>query len=434
MFLAYNLLLTLLAPIWVPWTYLRARRRTAPVDWKERTGKWPQLDPPGERLRIWVHAVSVGEVIASVPILRRLRSHPLNPEIILSVTTSSGHETAGKAAEGLFDHLRYFPIDVFRFTMTTAQATRAHAFGIMETELWMNAIEAAKVFDATTLLLNGRVSERNHARSRWVKPFYRALFRRMDRCLMQGEADAARIQDLGASNVEVFGNVKFDEAREAPSRGREFWCAELGFDAAKPIVVVGSTRGETEERLVIAALVNLDNIQIVFAPRHLERSDAFAEGIESAFRAVARRSRGERGAHILLDTYGELADVYGAADVAIVGGGFDRLGGQNILQPLARGVPTIHGPHMGNFRDVAALAAEAGATRVAAEAEELTALVRELLDSPETRTEMGRAAEALFDRNAGAADRYAEAIVSAAIEGKAQTERTAARFRKRTAA
>lgn len=433
--LFYNLLLTLGAPIWVPWTILRARRRGTPVNWKERQGKYPQLGAPGDRARIWLHAVSVGEVVAAVPILRRLRADPSKPEIVLTVTTSSGHETAGKAhgamEGGLYDHLLYFPIDVARFAMSAMQAVRPNAFAIMETELWFNALYAARTFDASTLLVNGRVSERNHRRSKVVRPFYLAMLEELDRALMQTEGDASRIKDLGASGVAVLGNVKFDEAREAPTRGREFWLAELGFDPSKPVIVIGSTRGVDEEEFILAALdeVGREGLQIVHAPRHIERAEAIVAKVPGS----ARRSLGQKGSYTILDTYGELADVYAAADVAIIGGAFGENGGQNILQPLARGVPTLHGPHMTNFRDVARIADEAGATRTCATPEQLAQALRDLLANEPVRREMGSRATALFETHAGAADRYTQAILEAAAEGKAAYERRTAELRTRRA-
>lgn len=432
MLLLYNLLLTIGAPIWVPWTIVRARRRGNPVDWKQRQGKYPQLGAPGERPRIWLHAVSVGEVVAAVPILRRLRAHSSNPEIVLTVTTSSGHETAGKSAAGLYDHLLYFPIDVARFAMSAMQAIRPNAFAIMETELWFNALYAAKSFDASTLLVNGRISERNHRRSKAVRPFYAAMLRELDRALMQTEGDAERIRDLGARDPQNLGNVKFDEAREAPTRGREFWLTELGFDTAKPVVVIGSTRGVDEEEFVLKALdlFGREAVQVVHAPRHIERAEAIAAKVPGS----ARRSLGQKGSYTILDTYGELADVYSVADVAIVGGGFGEHGGQNILQPLARGVPTLHGPHMTNFRDVAAIALAAGATRTCATPEELAQALRDLLANEPVRREMGARAVAMFEAHAGAADRYAAVILEAAAEGKAAYERRTARLRARRAA
>ncbi len=417
MFILYNLLLTLLAPLWVPWMLFRAWRRKEGPDWNERTGKL-KIPPRGDRRRIWVHAVSVGEVVAAQPVLRELRKVLPEYEIVLSTTTSSGHRTAREGPEGLFDHLMYFPVDVARFQLAAVQRVRPDAVAIMETELWMNLLWAAKVFDAATLLMNGRISDRSVPRAKLVRFFYRALLRNVDRCLMQTEKDAARIQALGARSAEVLGNCKFDQAAESvdadPARRR----AELGLPEGTPVVVVGSPGGEEEERLVIEAVRRggLEKICVIHAPRHMERADALAEAARRAFGSVARRSRGERGRYLVLDTYGELAGIYSVADVAVVGGGFARTGGQNILQPLALGKPVLHGPHMANFREVAPRRAGRGASEVCATADELAEALERLLGDASLRMRMGESARRLVEANLGASRRYAEAIAAAAAQ------------------
>jgi 3-deoxy-D-manno-octulosonic-acid transferase len=182
------------------------------------------------------------------------------------------------------------------------------------------------------------------------------------------------------------------------------------------VVVIGSTRGEEEEALLFdaLALVGFDKVQVIHAPRHLERVNAIADQAMAKTGGIAFRSRGESGPYMVLDTYGELAQIYCVADVVIVGGGFSNLGGQNIMQPLAHGKPVIHGPYMQNFRDVAALAARAGATRVAANSRELATVLEELLDDATLRKQMGAAARELIAENVGASARYADAIAAEA--------------------
>ncbi|MCW5938446.1 MAG: 3-deoxy-D-manno-octulosonic acid transferase [Fimbriimonadaceae bacterium] len=413
MFLLYNLLLTLTAPLWGTWMILRARRRREPVDWSERVGAFPFSLPRGKP-RLWLHAVSVGEVMAALPILRAVREQDRGLEIVLSVTTSSGHQTARERAEGLYDRLVYFPIDVPRFTLNAMVRVKPTVVAVMETELWFNFLWAAKAVGATTMIVNGRISDRSFPRAQRVAFFYRRLLAMVDRCLVQTPTDAERIQALGGRGVEVLGNTKFDEALQGTGADPDHWRRELGVRDGLPVVVVGSTRSELEETWAVAALRGLQ-AQTVWAPRHLERAEAVGEMAQAAGLRVARRSEGGTlaGADVLvLDTYGELAQVYSIADVAIIGGGFDRLGGQNILQPLAHGTPVVHGPHMENFRDVAKAATEA--TVVASSPEELGSLVRGLLDDPARRGAMGLAARELVAQNAGASSRYAAAILHAA--------------------
>jgi 3-deoxy-D-manno-octulosonic-acid transferase len=412
MFLLYNILISILAPFWAPWVWYRAKARKQQPIWPERFGNY-DLTPRKDHKRVWIHAVSVGEVVACMPILEELRRELPDYEIVLSVTTSSGHQTAVEKAANLYDRLLYFPIDVARFQLAAMQHVQPSVVAIMETELWMNFLWAAKVFDARTLLINGRISDRSIRRSMRVRFFYKSLLANMDRCLMQSEKDAQRIRDLGAREVEVLGNCKFDQALSGLDADPAEWRQKLGLASDLPVLVIGSTRGEMEENFVLDALqqVGLDHLQVIHAPRHMERVPALAEKVKERFGAVALRSSGLAGGrYLLLDTYGELDMVYSVADVVIVGGGFDDLGGQNLVQPLAHGKPVLHGPHMQNFREVAAAAVTAGASLVCSTPSELASGLQELLSNPEKRANMGAAATDLVRTNAGASKRYAAAI------------------------
>ncbi|GIK32327.1 MAG: 3-deoxy-D-manno-octulosonic acid transferase [Armatimonadota bacterium] len=423
MFWLYNLALPLLAPLWLPWMLWRASRRQGGPNWRERLGNY-RLRPNPDRPRVWLHAVSVGEVVAARPILKELRAAWPQAEVVLSVTTSSGHQIAESLVPELADHLVYFPIDLLRFQVRAMSSARPSVVAVMETELWMNFFWAAKAFGARTLVVNGRISDRSFRRARRVRGFYRALLRFVDRCLMQTEGDAERIRALGAVQVEVQGNSKFDEGGQAASEDEERWRTELGLSRDKPVVVVGSTRDSAEESLVVEAirLVGPERVRVVHAPRHLESAPALVESVTRALGGVALRSKGETGDYLILDTFGELAGVYSTADVVVVGGGFSNLGGQNILQPLAHGKPVLHGPHMANFRDVAQGAAECGATRVCADAESLAAAIDQLLADERLRERMGQAARDYVATNLGAAKRYAEAI---RFEGEAREKPSA---------
>jgi len=424
MFLIYNLLLTLLAPLWGPWMWWRTKRRKEQPNWKERFGDW-EIPKREDRRRVWVHAVSVGEVVASLPILREIRRELPAYEIVLSVTTSSGHATALDKAVGLYDHLHYFPIDVARFQLAAMSRVRPDVVAVMETELWFNFLWAAETFGARTVVINGRISDRSFPRSMKIRWFYRPLLQLVHRCLMQCQTDAERIRALGAPDAEVLGNCKYDQALEGISADPHHWRNELGIDATRSCVVVGSLRAE--EFAAVGPMLSeiaQEGVQVVVAPRHLERSDELATALGGR---VARRSKGERsdGRMLLLDTYGELAEVYTVADVAVVGGGFANLGGQNILQPLAHGKPVLHGPYMQNFRDVAEQAARSGATRVcyAGEVSEkegaqtLAAALRQLLADEAERHRMSGAAATLVLENVGASRRYAQAIAEEVVKG-----------------
>jgi 3-deoxy-D-manno-octulosonic-acid transferase len=418
-FWIYNLFLILLSPLWIPWMILRARRRREPVDWRERTGSVPAL-PRAAGVRIWLHAVSVGEVVAALPILREIRAQNPSAEIVLSATTSSGRATAMERAlePGLADHVIYFPIDVLRFCMASLTAIKPNVVAIMETELWMNFLRCCRLLRIPAILVNGRVSPRSFARSGPVRFYYRALFRDLDEALMQTEADAGRLAALGHPSPEVVGSSKFDEAAEAALGDRAGLRASLGASVSDVVLIVGSTRSEMEERIVGGALARLlpdrPEVRVVWAPRHLERAEAVAAAL-GGLGPVALRSAGEPGRLMALDTYGELSGLYAAADLAVIGGGFDQLGGQNLIQPLAAGLPVVCGPNMQNFHGPTQAGVEAGAViQVEPEAEALAAALAALIDDPARRNEMGAAARDLVERQRGASREYARRILAGA--------------------
>ncbi|MCB0825651.1 MAG: 3-deoxy-D-manno-octulosonic acid transferase [Armatimonadetes bacterium] len=412
----YNILLFLLAPLWMPWMWWRANKRAEKVDWSQRAGRYKHVGKKDKGAkRIWFHAVSVGEVVAASPILREIIAKNPDVEIVLSVTTSSGHQTAREKFEDAFDHLIYFPIDVPRYVLNALVKIKPDVVVLMETELWLNFLEMSKNFGANTLVVNGRISDRAFGRMEKFKPFYQAIFRNVDRALMQSETDADRARQLGSDKAEVMGNCKFDEAASVMGVSGAEWREKLGIEADEFVIVVGSTRGEMEEKFVLDALKSSEGSwdRVVHAPRHLERVDALAGQVTERFGSVSRRSKEETGKYLLLDTYGELAQVYAVADLVVIGGGFDDLGGQNILQPLAHGKPVIHGPNMHNFRDVAELAARCGATQVASTPEELASAMTSLGKNDEKRSEMGSAARQLIEQSLGASERYADAVLDA---------------------
>lgn len=417
MFILYNLLLTLLSPLWVPWMIYRSRKRKEAPNWTERSGNYHAVIPAKDKKkkRVWVHAVSVGEVIAAKPFLKELRAASPNTEIILSVTTSSGHQTAREMEMPLYDYLVYFPIDVPKFMLRAMQRIQPEVIAIMETELWFNFLWAAEIFDAKTMVVNGRMSDRAYKNSTKFAFFYRALFKNLDQCLVQTEVDKDRFESLGAKNVQVFGNTKFDEAAHIGDIDPAGWREKLGIPEGKQIVVVGSTRSEMEEELAISAFFQLTDVAFVHAPRHLETKDRivrlFNQHVGSSGKTIGLRSAGEHADYLVLDTFGELGSVYSIADVVVIGGGFDSLGGQNLIQPLALHKPVIHGPNMFNFREAANASVAAGASIICEDADSVAKTIRQILDNDELRGKMATEAAKLVAKNIGSSKRYVEAVV-----------------------
>lgn len=433
MVLLYNTLLFLLSPLWVAWMLWRTSKRKEKPDWNQRLGAYPHV--PGKKKgtkRVWIQAVSVGEVIAALPVLRELRKKSPHTEIVLSVTTSTGHATAQERANGLYDHLIYFPIDMPRFALYAILKIRPNVLAMMETEFWFNVLYNARHFDAKILLLNGRVSDRSYSRMGYVKPFYRSLVKFFDRALVQTETDAERLKSLGALNVEVFGNTKFDEAGTEDVEVIARLKNELPLDG-RPVVVVGSTRSADEEWLTIQALAEVAKsvpIQVIHAPRHLESTEGLVEQATKAFGAdkVGKRSSATSTApldYIVLDTFGELSSAYRLGTISIIGGGFSKMGGQNLIQALAAGLPVLHGKYMHNFRDVTDLADKAGAAfrldlpsgdvskRSTEDVHAVASEVLRLMNDEPSLAKASTAGRKLVAENQGAGARYAQAIVDA---------------------
>ncbi len=418
MFILYNLALTLLSPIWVPWMIWRTRKRKEAPNWKERSGNYDGVVSVRDKKkrRVWVHAVSVGEVIAAKPFLNQLRQLAPECEIILSVTTSSGHQTARDMEMPLYDSLVYFPIDVPKFTLRAMQWVRPDVMVIMETELWYNFLWAADVFDVRTIIVNGRISDKAYRTDLKVAFFFRALFKLVNRCLVQTQTDKDRFESLGANDVEVFGNTKFDEASSVVSIDANEWREKLGIPVGKSVIVVGSTRSEREEQLVVEAFFKLNDVVFVHAPRHIESAgrilEVFQKLVGSSGKTIGQRSKTQSGDYIVLDTFGELGSVYSIADVVVIGGGFDKLGGQNLIQPLALNKPVLHGPNMFNFRDVAAASVRAGSSIMCENSEDVAHQIQQLLNDEGKRHVMATAAAKLIADNVGASKRYAEAVIA----------------------
>ncbi|MCE9560116.1 MAG: hypothetical protein K8R88_14355 [Armatimonadetes bacterium] len=392
-----------LSIIWVPWMFWRTAKRKEKPNWQERCGNF-SLKLDKKKPTIWFHAVSVGEVVAARPILAAIRDLAPQAQILLSVTTSSGHQTAREGSVGLYDALVYFPLDVPKFQLAAFSRVRPQVVAIMETELWYNFLYFAKSFRATTMLINGRISDRSFPRSLKLKFFYKSMLTNLDQALMQGPTDAERITALGANSTEVLGNSKFDQAASGVDKSKSDWRAELDIPAEAFCIVVGSTRGTDEEKIIIDALP--EDSHVIFAPRHLER----APEVQALIPDSRLRSKGETGPRLILDTYGELGSIYAAADLAIIGGSFGEYGGQNLIQPLAHGVPTIYGPHMENFQSAAREAEETGAS-LRVTAQELALTIQRLRHNPADLARMGEAGKSLVSRSQGASRRYAERIV-----------------------
>ena len=368
MFPLFNALLAPLLP--GLWAYTAYRRWVKGKSAASFAAQWGKITPAMRAFgrasgpKIWIHAVSVGETMAAKPILRALRDEIPGVRLALSNTTDAGREL-GRALEtsGEVDLAFGFPLDV-PFVLTPVLNTlRPDAIGFVETELWPNLLHMARRGRSIpTFLLNGRVSDNLLRTAPRLGPLWRWMSGNVSQFLMRGEADAARLRTLGVTgeSIVVVGDVKLEAPPVASEALRTLWRERLGL-TSEPLIVAGSTH-DGEEQMLLRAFASLQEknpeLRLALAPRHLDRAAAVATLIEGAGWRVARRSQDEKlGATgvYLLDSVGELADFYAAADLAFVGGTLIERGGHNLLEPVLRGAPVLFGPSVANFRAAAEL-------------------------------------------------------------------------------
>lgn len=404
----YTLLYLLVLPFALLRQYLRGLREPGwHVDPLGRFGRVYGVPPGG----IWIHAVSAGETIAAVPLVRALqRMHPEAP-LLMTVTTASGRERA-KALLGGDVHLRWLPWDLPWTMRRFLRATRPAVLVIFETELWPSLLHEAKHAAVTIMLVNGRLSARSAAGYARIDGLTRQMLGALDVVACQDQDTAARLLGLGAdpARVVVTGSIKFDldmppdiEARVEQARAR------IAAGATR-VLVAASTHDNEEARILMAMrplLMAHPGWRLVLAPRHPDRFDVvWALCTNSGLRS-ARWTRGavpKDTQVVLADVMGELLAIYGAADVAFVGGSLVERGGHNPIEPAVHGVPVLTGPHtfnfetiMGKFLDARALTVVAGATSLAEQTEEL-------FTSDAERARRGSAARELVIRERGALD------------------------------
>jgi 3-deoxy-D-manno-octulosonic-acid transferase len=411
----YNLVILLLSPLLVLLLLWRRAKGKEPA-WAERWGKLPTI-PKGKELSIWVHAVSVGEVMAAAPVLRELRKRHPEAHITLSTTTTGGREVALQRLEA--DRVVAFPLDAPWAVKKALAAVQPDLVLLMEWEIWPNFLVAAKRRGAKIAVLNGRVSDKGLRRGLKMRWLLGEALKQVDLFAMQSDEDARRAVLVGApaARMVTFGNTKFDEASTPLSEPERIALrAELGIPEGAPVWVCGSTRdgrdGIPDEEVLIAQAVaqvraRFPDLRLIVAPRHLERADVAATHLGHP----ARRSKKETGPVVLLDTFGELARVYAIADVAFVGGSLAPWGGQSVFQPLAQGVPALFGPHMNNQRDIAALSQAEGVGIEVTDAAQLADEVVRLLSlSADERMKLQGHARGLIERHQGVTARALNAV------------------------
>jgi 3-deoxy-D-manno-octulosonic-acid transferase len=414
--LAFFLVLTL--PYWLLQMMRHGKYRAG---LRQRFGAVPTALARDKKRAIWVHAVSVGEVVASSAVIEALREKFPSHRVRISTTTSTGQKLAAQrfGAENVF----YFPLD-FAFSLRPyLDVLRPELVVVAETEFWPNFLRLAKRSGARIAVINCRISDRSlpgYKRARLALPgMVRKTLDNVDIFLAQTEEDRRRLIEIGAdeSKVTVAGNLKFDVAPPPSPNIVASLRESFHHYGAGPVLVCGSTLEDEEGSLLSAfrnILVNHPQAVMILAPRHPERVSDVAGLAEKLGFRMSRRSlwSGEplAGGVFLLDSIGELAAIYSLATVAFVGGSLVPRGGHNILEPALYSVPIVIGNHYENFRVVVNFFASRNAVRIVGLAE-LPLVFMELIENDNERSTLGRNALAALESQRGATDRTVAALI-----------------------
>jgi 3-deoxy-D-manno-octulosonic-acid transferase len=426
MYFVYSALLTAALVAGSPWwIYQALRRRKYVGSLRERLGRLPVAFNLDAESSLWIHAVSVGEVLAARPLLDALALRYPGFRLFVSTTTVAGHALAKRQLPQV-DGIFYFPIDVRWVVRRVLDRVRPRMVVLMEGEIWPNLLRECRLRGIRAAIVNGRLSPRSYARYRRLRRVARRVLADVDVFCMQSEEGARRIVDAGAdpTRVRVTGSLKFDAvAPMTPveiGRPRERVLRFFRMSPQRPVLVAGSTmRGE--ELPVLRAFRRISRSTsralLVLAPRHADRFDEVVGLARGEGFAVTRRTDlpidAEPGADVVvLDTIGELAHVYQIGTVTFVGGSLVGTGGHNILEPAVHGKPIVFGPSMSNFAEIAeTFLAHQAAVQVAGAAE-LEDTLTTLMGDPVRRAALGAAARALVDAHRGATAHTIEALAS----------------------
>ena len=386
----------------------------------ERFGLGGRIGP--ERGCVWVHAVSVGEVQAAVPIVKALRSRYPEETILVTSTTPTGADRVPKAFGGGVVH-RYFPFDLPGSMARFLDRAKPRVAIIMETEIWPNLLAQCRRRGVPVVLANVRLSERSAAGYRRFRRLFAPALGGVAAIAVQSGDDARRIASIGAPPdvIDVTGSTKFDVPMRASVR-EEAAALRRTLGPSRGVWIAASTH-EGEEALVLDAfervLQRLPDSLLVLVPRHPERfRTAAALARRRGFDPVMRSRRPadcSRANVFIGDTMGELPLFYAAADVAFVGGTLVERGGHNVLEPAALGLPVLFGPHVFNFAEISRRLEEAGGAKTVGDSAGLGAAVIEYLNDADLRHTTGAKGRAFVESNRGAGDRVA-AMIGAHLE------------------
>lgn len=412
------LTLLMIALPWIVWSALRYGKYREGFAQK-LLGRVPRRE--GDRPCVWLHAVSVGEVNLLETTLEELSQSQPNWEFVISTTTRTGYELACRkySQHSVF----YCPLDFSWAVQTAMRRVRPDMLVLAELELWPNLIFAAKQFDAKVTIINGRLSDNSIRGYRRFRPLVSRLLQQIDLIAAQNEETAQRFRDLGATQVNVTGSLKFDGAVTDRENPRTQQLRQLtGISEDNIVLLAGSTQAPEEQYAIEvyqALAADYPQLRLILVPRHPERFDEVAQLLEKSGLPWQRRTQltAETSAHspqpsvLLVDVIGELGAWWGTATVGFVGGSFGSRGGQNMLEPAAYGVATCFGPNTRNFRDIVGQLLAAKGAHVVHDRDQFEHFVSRALVEPDRAQQLGQRARQLVLTQQGATRRTVEQLI-----------------------
>ena len=376
--------------------------------WGERLGYGSNLPTEGKTV-LWIHAVSVGEVNASIPLVRSLLDTYSNSEILVTTSTPTGSKILLDKMGARVKH-QYVPLDLPACLNVFLDRWNPKAVIVLETEIWPNILSMCKERGIFTALVNARLSEKSKDKYNIVKPLAAEALANLDLLIAQYDSDADRFKEINTSlKIEVCGNLKFDqqvpeEMHSISSSIRDSWSD----DGQRPTLIAASTH-ETEEEFVLDAFLEIlgeaKEALLILVPRHPERFETVFEYIQNRELSVARRSNKDdvtpKTQVLLGDTMGELNFLYSVSDVAFVGGSLVDHGGQNLLEPASLGLPLSSGKSLRNFQEIADELQESKALFLIEEQKELSDFFIDMISKPKKSARIGKASAKVFEKNRG---------------------------------
>lgn len=418
MYILYNILLIIVLVVFVLpyYTYRLFREKGFGQRFKESFGFVNDeiIEKVAHKDCVWIHGASVGEIVATSPLVKQIRKEMPNRPILVSAFTVGGYNMAKQIIPEA-DAIIFFPLDLPFVAEGMVKRIHPGVFMPVETELWPNFLSSIRQRRIPVMMVNGRISEKSVKNYRYLYGIWEDMLNTVTRFCMQSSIDAEYIKTLGADPDKIFvtGNTKFDQTyAEVTQEDLDTYHRELGINYDYPVIVAGSTH-PGEEKVLFDSFKDIckkyPHARLVIAPRKVARADEIAKlaleyGFKTGYRSKMKEQTGEREKFpvLLIDTIGELGRIYAIGDVVFVGGSFSGTGGHNVLEPAAHAKPIVVGPSMQNFKDSYALLSKVKACKMVDSSEELTSEILDILSDDKRRKEMGDASMQVICENRGA--------------------------------